>query len=443
VAAALATEAEQFLSLARGRLAVEGWNCAEWVETGLREALHKDGRRWLESLLNDSTLPVPGDLTESGEKCTAAVSRQVDSVFGTLTLRRNYYHSPKTSSGRYPLDEALGLVEGHTPMLARLITRAGAQSGYQAASEDLRVYGGIQVGGRQIHRLLQITGPQIERALARTPAVVISAPIPVFYVSVDGTGAPMVPAALVGRQGKQPDGSAKTREVKLGCVFTQHLLDEQGHPVRDPASTTYLCGLETAADFGTRLRREALRRGMGQSQRTALLGDGAAWIWELSRVNFSHATEILDYYHGREHLTDLVHGLAEQGTPSADRLLDRWEGWLWQGEVDRLLKTANRQAHRLGSKIGKTVATELNYFEKNRERMQYAEFRRLGLFIGSGVVEAGCKTVIGKRAKQSGMTWTEAGLLNVLHPRCALIGGQFDSCWARRSPNADVEVVTA
>jgi hypothetical protein len=401
----------------------------------LREALHKDGRRWLESLLNDPTLPVAEDATQPGEKCTAAVSRQVDSVFGTLKLRRNYYHRVQTGSGRYPLDEALGLVEGHTPMLARLITRAGAQSGYEAASQDLRIYGGIEAGGRQIHRLLQVTGPQMQRALAQAPTVVVPAPIPVLYVSVDGTGAPMVAEALVGRRGKQPDGSAKTREVKLGCVFTQHTLDEQGHPVRDPASTTYLCGLERAGDFGTRLRQEALRRGMGHSQRTALLGDGAAWIWELSRVNFGHATEILDYYHGREHLTNLVQGLAGQGTSTANRLLDRWEDWLWQGEVDRLLKAAQRQVDRLGNKTVKTVTTEMNYFEKNRGRMRYAEFRKLGLFIGSGVVEAGCKTVIGKRAKQSGMKWTETGLLNVLNPRCALIGGQFDDCWQRRSRN--------
>jgi hypothetical protein len=438
VATALATETEQFLSLARERLLAQGWNSSEWVEIGLREALHQDGRRWLESLLNDPSLPLAGDVSQPGEKCSAGVRRQVESVFGTLTLKRNYYYSAPTGSGRYPLDQALGLVEGYTPMLARLMSRAGAQSGYEGASEDLRVYGGIQASGRQIHRLLQVTGPQIQAAQAQSPAVVITAPIPVLYVSVDGTGAPMVAAALAGRKGKQPDGTARTREVKLGCVFSQHRLDPEGHPMRDPASTTYLCGLERAEDFGIRLRQEALRRGMGQSQRTALLGDGAAWIWELARVNFPQATEILDYYHGREHLTGLVHGLATQGSPAADRLLERWEGWLWEGEVDRLLKAATRQAQRLGSTAGHTVATELNYFEKNSQRMRYADFRRVGLFIGSGVVEAGCKTVIGKRAKQSGMRWTESGLLNVLHTRCTLIGGQFEDCWQRRgcSPSA-------
>ena len=444
MAAALATETEQFLALARGRLAAEGWTSAEWVESGLREALHKDGRRWLESLLNDPTLPIPGEASQPGEKCTARVRCQVSSIFGTLTLRRNYYHDANGRCGRYPLDAALGLVGGYTPMLGRLMTRAGAQSGYETASEDLRVYGGITVSGRQIHRLLQVTGPQMQRALAEAQPVAITALVPVFYVSVDGTGAPMVPAALQGRKGKQPDGSAKTREVKLGCVFTQHKHDEQGRPVRDPDSTTYLCGLETAGDFGSRLRHEAVRRGMGRSQHTVFLGDGAAWIWELARVNFAHATEILDYYHGREHLTKLVHGLVGQGTPAADRLLDDWETLLWEGEIDRLLRKARRKAEGLNRLADKIVKTELNYLDKNRPRMRYAEFRRAGFFIGSGVVEAGCKTVIGHRAKQSGMKWTEAGLLNVLNPRCALMGGQFDDCWERRTGGGgNVLIVTA
>ena len=72
---------------------------------------------------------------------------------------------------------------------------------------------------------------------------------------------------------------------------------------------------------------------------------------------------------------------------------------------------------------------ELGYFDKNRVRMRYGEFRRQGLFIGSGVVEAGCRTVVGQRGKQAGMCWPEAGLLAVRHTRSALLGGQFDPFW--------------
>ena len=429
MAQALATETEAFLTLARQRLATEGWNSSDWVETGLREALLKDGRRLLEQLLNDPALPIPDDASRPGEKCTAAVSREVETLFGKLTLRRNYYYAPQTGTGRYPLDRALKLVGSYTPALARLMSRAAAQTGFESGSQDLRVYGGIHIQGRQIHRLMQILGPSVQQACADLPDEHPDQPIPTFYVAVDGTGAPMVPAALVGRAGKQPDGTAKTREVKLGCVFTQHTTDAEGHPVRDAASTTYLCGLETAGDFGTRLRREAFRRGLAQSRRVVLLGDGAPWVWELGRINFPNAIAILDYYHAREHLTLLVEALVGKGSPKAAPLTKRWESWLWEGHLSRLLKVAQQRMRRGTPQCSETAMPQLGYFQKNQNRMRYGEFRRQGLFIGSGVVEAGCKTVVGQRAKQSGMCWTEAGLLAVLHTRCALLGGQFDAFW--------------
>ena len=429
MAQALAAETEAFLTLARERLATEGWTSSDWVETGLREALLKDGRRLLEHLLNDSALPIPDDTSRPGEKCTAAVSREVETLFGKLTLRRNYYYAPQTGTGRYPLDSALKLAGAYTPALARLMSRAAAQTGFESGSKDLRVYGGIQIQGRQIHRLMQTLGPSVQQACADLPDEKPDPPIPALYVAMDGTGAPMVPAALAGRAGKQPDGTAKTREVKLGCVFTQHSTDAEGQPVRDAASTTYLCGLETAGDFGTRLRREAFRRGLCQSRRVVLLGDGAPWVWELGRVNFPNAIAILDYYHAREHLTLLVEALAGKGTPAAAQLIKRWESWLWEGHLPRLLKAVQPRVRRCPQPASEAAATQLGYFQKNQLRMRYGEFRRQGFFIGSGVVEAGCKTVVGQRAKQSGMCWTEAGLLAVLHTRCALLGGQFDAFW--------------
>ncbi len=207
MAAAIAAEAEAFLTLARERLATEGWTTSDWVETGLRTALLQDGRRLLAELLNDPTLPLQGDASGPGEKCTPAVERHLETLFGPLTLRRNYYHAAATGTGRYPLDAALKLAGPYTPALARLMSRAGAQTGFESGSEDLRVYGGLAIQGRQIHRLMQTIGPAVQRAAEAAPAETSPAPIPVLYVEVDGTGAPMVPAALAGRKGKQPDGT--------------------------------------------------------------------------------------------------------------------------------------------------------------------------------------------------------------------------------------------
>ena len=140
-------------------------------------------------------------------------------------------------------------------------------------------------------------------------------PIPILYAEVDGTGVPMVAEELAGRPGKQEDGSAKTREVKLGAIFTQTKTDEEGLPVRDHASTTYVGSFESAPDFGSRIRAEGLRRGLGRAAKVVFIGDGAAWIWELARVNFPAAILILDLYHALERLHTLCAGLYGAGQP--------------------------------------------------------------------------------------------------------------------------------
>ena len=174
------------------------------------------------------------------------------SVFGPVELERDYFYRPEEGTGRFPLDEALGLVESFSPALVRLGARAAARVGYQAASEDLAALAGISIEGRQIHRLVNQVGPNVVRALEQGPHQDPEA-IPVMYVEVDATGVPMVAAELAGHKGKQEDGSSKTREVKLGCVFTQTKPDEEtGLPLRDPDSTTYVGSFETAEEFGAR-----------------------------------------------------------------------------------------------------------------------------------------------------------------------------------------------
>jgi hypothetical protein len=257
-----------------------------------------------------------------------------------------------------------------------------------------------------------------------------SGPIPIFYAAVDGTGVPMVPEELEDRAGKQPDGSAKTREVKLGCIFTQTTTDEEGLPVRDYQSTSYVAGFETAADFMVRVRQEAIRRRMAAAWLVVLLGDGAAWIWEQGQKCFPRAFEILDLYHALEHLSTLTQLLEDQ--PEIAKALWRtWREQLLVDEVAEVLTQARQRAARLAGQAAQSADREIGYFQNNQSRMLYGTYRALGFFYGSGVVEAGCKTVIGGRCKGSGMRWSETGATHVLDLRCSLYGNQFDQVWDR------------
>jgi hypothetical protein len=331
------------------------------------------------------------------------------------------------------LDDALGLVDGYSAGMAKLMCRAGAMSsGYESASADLKAYAGLEVEGRQIQRMLNLQAPDIARhARQCSPAQPVK-PVSVFYLSIDGTGVPMMPQELEGRAGKQEDGSSKTREVKLGCVFTQQSTDEQNHPLRDPDSTTYLSSFVTAQDFGPMIRAEAVRRGMALASVVVLLGDGAPWIWEIARTCFDFAVQIVDFFHACQHLTALAEALFGSATEQAQEYQARWRAYLEVDQVQALMAEATRWLDHPGAAV-EPARKQIGYFDTNQSRMLYGSYRSEGYFIGSGVIEAGCKTVVGQRVKQSGMLWSVSGADNVLSVRCSVMNRVFDGFWQQGS----------
>ena len=404
----------------------------EAIELGLREALFKDARQMLQELFRPPDLRVPDDASRPGEKCHPDRPKTIQTLFGPIELRRAYFYQAETGTGRAPLDQALGLVGSFSPALVRLCARAAAQEGYEAASADLRAQAGLAIEGRQIQRLVNQVAPSVAAQLeAAAPASAGTAPLPVLYVEVDGTGVPMVAAELAGRAGKQEDGSARTREAKLGTVFTQTQTDEAGVPVRDHQSTTYVGSFESAPDFGTRVRAEALRRGLGRAAKVVFIGDGAAWIWELARVNFPLAILILDLYHALERLHALCEGLYGADSPWAARMQATWTAQLKADGVAEVIAAARRRRAQLGPQPDDTLEKQIAYFENHQDKMLYQTYRAQGLFYGSGVVEGGCRSVIGQRLKESGMFWTERGAQSVLTLRVALKSHRWDECWDR------------
>jgi hypothetical protein len=345
-----------------------------------------------------------------------------------VELRRNYYTDGQ-GSGRAPLDEALGIVEGCTPALARLMCRAGALEHYEAAAESLNEYTGLAVQGRRLQRMVNRLGPQMGQWPRPKSEAPPASPNGVFYVEGDGTAIPVRPEETRGRKGKQTE-RAKSREVKLGCVFTQTQEDEEGKPLRDPNSTSYVATLQPAVEFGTQLRKEAVKRGMALAKLIVFLGDGAAWVWELARVNFPMAVFILDFFHAVEHLQWLAEALFGENTDQAKAKRELWAKLLKDQPdgLDTVLREAPQALPRRGQRR-ELALEQIAYFESNDDKMRYAEYQARGLFIGSGVVEAGCKTVIGMRLKQSGMFWGVKGAQNVLDVRCLLENRQFTFFW--------------
>ena len=261
-----------------------------------------------------------------------------------------------------------------------------------------------------------------------------------MYLGLDGTGVPMRVAELQGRPGKQPDGSAKTREVKLVAVWTADSRDAQGRPVRDAGSVSYSAAIESAAtrdtderpaEFVLRATREARRRGLEQAARRVVLGDGATWIWNLADEHFPGAVQIVDLYHAKEHLSAVAKAIYGAGSDLAATWAKQRHDELETGNLDALLAVLQDHAQAQDS------ARQCHlYITRNRHRMRYPEFRAQDLCLGSGVVEAGCKVLIGARLKRAGMHWTLAGANAIIALRACTLSGRFEDFWQRRSARA-------
>jgi len=405
------------------------------LETLLRVALFKPACALVEHLLQSAAdridaayRPGPGQVRKGRENV------HLQGLFGSLALTRDYYYHEKKKQGFFPTDAALGLEGGYTPMLARLLCLEGAdETSYQKAEFHLLETGGIPVSARQIQRLVQGVGKAAHTWQERA-AVPERCTAPILYVSADGTGVPMRREELTGKKGRQEDGTAKTRQAYLGCVFTQHGRDKDGHPLRDHESTTYVSCLGPIGDFGPRLRQEAVRRGMGQVPRVVLLIDGAAGLEHMGNDCFNHSLQIVDFYHALEHGGRVLEALlGHKQHPEYERRRRHWAKRLLRNGVEGLVNRARKEC--AGKANAQAVEKELSYFTDNLDRMRYGTFRAQGLFIGSGVIEAGCKTVIGARCKQSGMFWGGEGAQNILALRCIHASRRMDAFWTDRLAN--------
>lgn len=371
--------------------------------------------------------PKPGEVPKGRE------SLQVQGAFGHFPLQRDYYHHPGKEQGHFPADAALGLEGSYTPTLAKLICLEGAdENTYLKAERHLAQTAGIAVSARQIQRVVQRVGCGAQ-AWQQREGPLGSSDAPKMYVSADGTGVPMLASELKGRRGKQRDGTAKTRQAYLGCVFTQHKVDEKGRPVRDWASTTYVSSFQNIHAFGPMLRREALRRGLGTVGEVILLIDGAAGLGKMGRINFKDCIQIVDFYHAMEHGGLVLQALlGRKDHPEYKKRLRRWAKGLLKDKVQDLIEKTRRECAGKSKKQARAVRKALGYFSRNAGRMLYGTYRAAGYFIGSGVVEAGCKTVIGARCKQSGMFWSIPGAENVLALRCIHASRRLDEFWKHR-----------
>ncbi len=316
----------------------------------------------------------------------------------------------------------------------------GQDASFDHGREQMKLLAGLEVTTKSVERVSESIGAdiarreqaEIDRAVQLDLPILVGEPVPILYIQLDGIGVPVVKKETAGRKGKLDGLPAHTREAKLGCVFTQTKWDQEGYAIRDPDSTTYTGAIENAGQFGKRLYVEAWKRGWSRAEKKVVIGDGAEWIWNLAREHFPGALQIVDLFHARQHLWDLARLLY----PSDTKRRNAWIGlhqkrWLDKGRITKLVESL-RRIQTTDAELAKKIRNEADYFATNATRMQYPAFRKQHLFVGSGVIEAACKTVVGHRLKQSGMFWTVNGANSILALRCSHLNGRFEDYWESR-----------
>jgi hypothetical protein len=417
----------------------------EAMEMAVRSAMHHAGAIALTELLQFPT-PTAGQRPlpcACGHQASYRELRckPVLTAVGPVIVSRPYYLCPHCHTGQFPADVELDIDNTEiSPGVRRMQAVVGQEAPFDHGRQQLKLLANLEITAKAVERTAEAIGGDIaareqmemQRAMQLDLPAVVGEPIPILYVQLDGTGIPVVKKETLGRKSKTDGQPAHTREVKLGCVFTQTGWDEEGYAIRDPDSTTYTGAIETAEQFGKRIYLEAWNRGWSRAAKKVVMGDGAEWIWNLAEPYFPGAVQIVDLYHARQHLWELARKLHTNDEVKQNawikahqrRLLDK-------GKIEKLVG-ALRATHSPHLELAEKIRIEADYFERNAERMRYPKFRRQHLFVGSGVIEAGCKTVIGSRLKQSGMFWTVRGANAIIALRCCHLNGRFEDYWEAR-----------
>lgn len=416
------------------------------MEEAVRAAVHAAGAKVLEELLRPVGIGRPGQRVRC--RCGTVMrsrglkEKSIVTLLGDIRFARSAYQCPRCGETRYPGDEEVDVVKTrYSPGVRRLVSDFGSDAPFKRVSRQLKMAAALDISRKDCERIAEGVGQEVagwfeaERDRLRfqePPPPETAKTIDTLYVEFDGTGVPMAPQELEGRKGKQENGAAKTREAKIGCVFTQTAFNKEGRPVRDPASASFVGAIEPADQFQWRIYAEAVRRGLYAAKRVVCVTDGAEWIRNIVQTHFPGATHIIDLYHAREHLVRLCKLLFGRDLWRFNQYKDQWWDDLNQGRIEKIIEETLKHMPR-NEQDAKEIKEEMGYFETNKERMRYTDYFEKGLFVGSGVIEAACRTVVAQRMKHSGMEWTVRGANAIAALRCAIQSNRFEEFWEQRA----------
>jgi len=396
------------------------------VDRGTREAR----RLVLERLTRDAAVRQKLGCPQCGSAMRVvnrSRPRTVESAVGAVRFARDYGRCPDCGTHAYPADEALGLhgAAHASPRLQELCALTALRAPAGRAEEDVRRLAGRDVAASTLHREARRQGGRAlairgrDAALSETPEgrACLAARAPVLpehstlIIEIDAWNI------------RERDCWGETRERREAgedvgrwhWVYTATVfrLDQRGTTAGDRsvvADRGYVATRAGLADFRRQLYAEALQRGLLQAETTLVLGDGAAWIWNLAGDQFPQARQRVDQFHVSEHLWGLAAELHGRGTPEAAAWVRPHLSWLERrkdGALDVIGSLEELEAVLAGT-AREAVAREIGYLREHQDRMDYKAAKALGQPCGSGAIESTCSQYQ-RRFKLTGQFWSLQG----------------------------------
>jgi len=341
-------------------------------------------------------------------------------VLGAVCYERAYYRCGECKRSHYEGDDALGVGGGSFSLPAQeAVALVCSEVPFEAGRELLERLTGIEISNSHAQTITCRHGEELEQRAEAERDALFAGELEMLaegrpdrlYVALDGLKMPF---------------TDDWHEVKIGAVYDV-TVGEDG--MDQPRRVSYASGAwEGPEAFGRRLYQEAAHRGIEWATEQVALGDGAQWIWNLVDEHLPRAVQILDFYHASERLYEVGRAVYGEGTKCAREWAEANRERLWEGRLADVLRSL-RSLKPETEEGREAVRRAIGYYQQNRKRMDYPAYRARGYHVGSGVVEAACKTVAAARCKRSGMRWSRTGAQSVLSLRTQRLNGRWDSYW--------------
>lgn len=386
----------------------------------------------IETELSEPPASVPAPKTEcrcgQSARYKGRQPRQIVTLNGVLTLRRAIYYCCACHQSFAPHDRVLALDSGQATSAVRThAAYLAALLPFAQAATTLEMLTAVSLSAASVERIACSVGKALRAAQQKQVEAhhIDRLPEPMekrvkrLYIGMDGVFVPLREEWK--RDKRQGALTCRYAESKVGVVY-EALPDETGRDGRLTART-YTATMENAEVFGPQLATVAHQQGHHQTQDVVVLADGAAWIWQIAGKQFTRATQIVDFYHASQHLAQVAEARFGQNTAEGKAWLSARQAELLDDKVEAVL--ANLKAWQPSNVTKKELRrTTYNYFAGNAHRMRYKTFRDKGYYIGSGIVEAGCKQVVTQRLKLAGMHWRQETAEAILTLRANQLSSQ-------------------